>query len=284
MRHAPKDPNQLLTVEGIQAVRDMVRDEIVPYLDQSNKGQVYAVIPSVVSRAVKTREIFEEELEANLVGENYQMLDVKDLESIKAFNNAETDKKLVITNLQPQHMIGYRDSKLDSWIGQFLELEKQLGVPDTLIGKLWIATPEELPQVQAEILKINPDIDLDKLNPALFNITPEQEAIEQIQWMIRILRIAEKQLPNKPVEIIAISHNVLIDFAAIALLGRELTTENLNELGGVRNFLEKHEVFIEGNQVNVSFRGETHQYSLTDLNQLTNTLKEKSEDRKASWS
>jgi len=284
MRHAPKDPNQLLTVQGIQEVRDMVRNEIVPHLNQSNKGQVYAVIPSVVSRAKKTREIFEEELEALLDNENYQMVEGKDLESIKAFNNAETDKKLVITNLQPQHMIGYRDSKLDSWVDQFLELEKQLGVPDTLIGKLWIATSEELPQVQAEILKINPDIDLDKLNPALFNITPEQEAIEQIQWMIRILRIAEKQLPDKPVEIIAVSHNVLIDFAAIALLGRELTTENLHELGGVRKFLEEHSVSIKESKVNVSFRGQISQYSVEDLNQLTNNLKEKSEVRKASWS
>ena len=62
----------------------MVRKEIIPHLNQSNKGQVYAVIPSVVSRAKKTREIFEEELESNLDGENYQMVEVKDLESIKA--------------------------------------------------------------------------------------------------------------------------------------------------------------------------------------------------------
>ena len=33
---------------------------------------------------------------------------------------------------------------------------------------------------------------------------------------------AEKKLPDKPVEIIAVSHNVLIDFAAIALLGLSL--------------------------------------------------------------
>lgn len=285
MRHGEKDPQGGLSEKGVEDIKNYVKEDLMHRIENFPEGTVIVFFPSNVGRAKDTRTVFEEELGGLFEQdpEHYDTIDIQDVDKVKDFAGKK-EKKILITNAGEQTPIGYKDSKVDPWIGEFTRREKDFEKDDDMIGKLWLSTEKEIDALRQEIVKQYPDIDPDDLKPSNFHDTPEHEAAEQIRWMLRLLKISNKHFPENPVKIFATSHNVLTDFASMKLLDMPLTRESLEELGGnVRDFLESHSVDIQGDKVVVKFRDQTNEFDIDKLENILEELKQESEDRRKMW-
>jgi len=285
MRHGEKDPQGGLSDKGVEEIKKYVREDLIHQIKNYPDGTVVVFFPSNVGRAKDTRTVFENELDDLFEDdpEHYDVVDIQDVDKIENFAGNK-EKKLLITNASHQTRIGYKETRVDPWINEFSRREKDFKKNDDMIGKLWLATNEEIENLKEEIAEKYPDVDQKDLKPSNFKDTPEHEAAEQIKWMLRLLQIANKHFPENPVKIFATSHNVLTDFAAMKLLDIPLTRQSLEELGGnVRFFLEPHSVDIQGDKVVVKFRDKINEFDASRLESILNELKEESEARQKMW-
>ena len=110
-----------------------------------------------------------------------------------------------------------------------------------------------------------PEVDINDIKPSNFFETPEDDAEKKIRFMIKTLKIAQKYFPDNPVKIFGISHSVRSDFAAMKLLGINISAKAFEEIGGARDYLESHKVTIKDGKVIVSFRGQQNEFSVDEL-------------------
>ncbi|MCK5511044.1 hypothetical protein KAI65_05930 [Candidatus Parcubacteria bacterium] len=136
---------------------------------------------------------------------------------------------------------------------------------ENLIAKLWAAQPEEIDMIKQEVKEQYPEVDINDIKPSNFFETPEDDAEKKIRFMIKTLKIAQKYFPDNPVKIFGISHSVRSDFAAMKLLGINISAKAFEEIGGARDYLESHKVTIKDGKVIVSFRGQQNEFSVDEL-------------------
>lgn len=273
-RHGNKGPDGNLSEEGKEKIKEQTA-EIIKEIELSPEGTIIGFVPSNIGRTQETRDKFEEEITKNFENKDeYEILDINQADEIKAA--IEKKKKVLIKGFAYSSLLGFKPGK---GIGkEWQRLIKTYKIDENLVGRIWAANPEELKKIQEE----NPEINSQDIKPSNFTQTPEELTANQLKWMKRVLDIS-REFTNSPVKLYGISHNFSTDFAALKLLGKQLDAKTIEESGGGRNFLESHQVRIEGGKIYVSYRGMEREFDESELEDIIKNLKEESKQRKEMW-
>ncbi len=277
IRHGAKEGRDLSEV-GVEQAKQKAQ-EILDLIDKMPKGAVLNIIPSNVGRAVETRNVIEQELNELCQGrDDIELISVQDIPRIEAAKD-NFDKKYVITEIQPQKLLGFTEKTPSS--AAFLEYEKEFG--EDFVGKIWMARKNEFEEIRQEIGQEFPDKTTIEFNPSDFVSTPEEAAMRYLRLMRRMDEIMRKYFPNQELRSVNVGHNVAADFMVMAAMDLSLDYEHFKRFGEkFRQPIESSEVVIEEDTLKVSYRGQEEVVE-KDLKQIIEELKTKSEERKEEW-
>jgi broad specificity phosphatase PhoE len=279
VRHGEKQGEKLSEV-GVGQAKEKAR-ELLDEIKTSPNGSIFYIMSSNVGRAIETRDIIENELKILAQEEQgIEFISVQDIKRIKQVKG-DKSKKYIITDIQPTTALGFNE-RTPSLLA-FLKFKTIYKNNEDLIGKTWAAKPEELEGLKDKIRQEIPDLDVSQINPKEFEETPEEAALKYICLMRRMAEITEKYFPNHPFKCLQIGHNLSADFAAIAILGRDISIESIEKIGGkFRQFLESAYFEVRGGKIVTKYRDqEVEQYK--NLDEIIEDLKKASEERKRWW-
>lgn len=279
IRHGEKHGEDL-SEAGIEQSKIKARD-LLEEIEASPEGSVFYAMPSNIGRAIETRDVIETELKTaaqNIQG--IEFISVQDIERIKQAKG-DKSKKYVITGIQPSTVLGFNE-KTPS-LSAFLKFKQAYKNNEDLVGKTWAARTSEIRKLKEEIKVKNPDLDISGINPKEFEKTPEEAALKYIRLMKRMAEITEKHFPDHPWKGLQVGHNISADFSALAMLGKDISVQSIEELGGkFRQFLESaHFEFKEGKTMAKYRDQEVEQEK--DLDEIIQDLEKASEERKKEW-
>jgi len=279
VRHGEKRGEELSEV-GIEQAKEKAK-ELLGEIKASPDGSVFYAMSSNVGRAVETRDVIETELK-NLAQEEQgiEFISIQDVEKIKQIKG-DKSKKYIITDIQPSTALGFNERTPS--LPAFLKFKKTYKNNEDLIGETWAAKPEELESLKEKIRQEIPDLDVSEINPKEFEETPEEAALKYIRLMRRMAEITEKYFPDHPWKGLQIGHNLSADFAAIAMLGKDISVESVENLGGkFRQFLESAHFEIKEGKIVARYRGQEAEQE-KDLDKIIEDLEKASEERKKGW-
>ncbi len=279
IRHGHKE-GEGLSAKGIEQAREkagMMLEEI----DEAPEGTVTYIMTSNVGRAVATRDAIEASLKDRTQGrEDIEFVSVQDIEGIKRIKDEPT-KKVVVTELQPTTALGFNERTPS--LKAFLKYKKEYKNDEDLIGMTWIAKPEEIDRLKEKAKERLPDYDVDSIKPSEFIETPEEAAAKYIRLMKRMTEITEKHFPGRPWKSLHVGHNMSADFAAAALMKKDLSLKTIEELGGkFRNFMESATFEVKDGKLITRYRDEEVENEVS-LDDVIQDLEKKSEERKKQW-
>lgn len=281
IRHGEKQ-GENLSEAGVEQTKAKAK-EFLDEIERAPEGTVFYIMPSIVGRAVATRDILESELN-NLAqeqkSENIEFISVKNTERIGEVKG-DMSRKYVITELPPSALLGFKEKT--SSIPAFLKFKKLYKNNEDLVGKTWVARPEELASLKERIKQEFPDLDIEGIDPKVFIETPEKAALKYILLMKKVAEITEKHFPGHPYKGLFVGHNLSADFAAMALLGKDISVESAEELGGkFRGFLESSYFEMKDGKICFMYRDQEKEQE-KDLNEVIHQLKEASKKRNKGW-
>jgi len=202
------------------------------------------------------------------------------LEKIKQARE-DKSKKYIVYEIQPSSLLGFNE-KTPS-IPAFLKYKKLYKNNEALIGETWAAKPDEIEELKEKVKQEFPDLDVSKIQPNEFKETPEEVALKYIRHMKRMDEITEKYFPGRPWKSLQVTHNFSMDFAAIAILGKDISLESIRELGGkLAQYLESVYWEINGEKIIAKYRDQEIEHKKT-LDEIIESLKKASEIRKSEW-
>ena len=279
VRHGEKQGEELSEV-GIEQSKIKAR-ELLKEIKESPDGSVFYAMSSNVGRAVETRDVIETKL--RILAEGEQDIEFISVQDVKKINQAKDDKskKYIITGLQPSTALGFNERTPS--LPAFLKFKKAYKNNEDLIGETWAAKSSELESLKEKIKQKIPDLEVSEINPKEFDETPEEAALKYIRLMKRMAEITEKYFPNHPWKGLQIGHNLFADFAALAMLGRDISVESIEELGGeFRQFLESAYFELKDGKIVVKYRDQEVEQE-KDLDEIIQDLEKGSEERKKEW-
>jgi ElaB/YqjD/DUF883 family membrane-anchored ribosome-binding protein len=281
VRHGEKQGEEL-SKAGIEQSK-IKAQELLEEIKASPDGSVFYAMSSNVGRAVETRDVIESELKTLAEGEQDQdieFISVQDVEKIKQAKG-DKSKKYVIMGIQPSTALGFNERTPS--LPAFLKLKKAYKNNEDLIGKTWAAKSGEIEKLKEKIKQEIPDLDVSEINPKEFDETPEEAALKYIRLMKRMAEITEKYFPDHPWKGLQIGHNLSADFAALALLGKNISVESIEELGGkFRQFLESAHFELKDGKIVAKYRDQEVEQE-KDLDEIIQDLEKESEERKREW-
>lgn len=278
MRHGHKEGRNL-SEEGREAAAERGRQKFEEIRD-AEPGTVFYMITSNVGRAAETRNAAEGEVVRLAESEDdIHVASVQDRERILELAN-DDQAKIIVTEVGPTTGIGFseRDPSEEAF-GRYMDLYRR---DEDLIGLTWSARPEELAELKEMVAERVSTDAANEIDPKSFNITPEQVAMTQLRMLKRFSDLNERYFPGRPVKVMEVSHNVSLDFAAMAMMGRDINLETWKELGSsYRGFLEGASVEIVDGKLTASYR--EIQGEPTDIGDLLDGLKKKHKARLKEW-
>ncbi|HEY1074662.1 MAG TPA: hypothetical protein VGE59_03120 [Patescibacteria group bacterium] len=294
-RHLPRDNKFEITQEGPEAAQEAAR-ELAEHIRTLPDRSVITIVPSIVFRNKETRRHYEETLATELAEDSdIEFLPVKSEDGTPNSEYRETfmqtveesDKKIIVTGIQPQTLLGYRHDHEtlpdNEALSGFVYLLGELQGSEELVGKLWMCDASEFPALAQEIESRLPGVDTTKLTPGEIALTPEDFAKNYIQFLHRFYEIAKKHFPTRPFYAVNITHDFYSDFTTMAAMGKPINLQSLQEFGGsFRDFLESSEISFDGESVTTTYRGETITAPKT-FKEIIEELSIASESRKEMW-
>ncbi|MES2223342.1 MAG: hypothetical protein V4469_00250 [Patescibacteria group bacterium] len=280
VRHGDKDKAGNLSEEGVQQSKEKAL-VFVEEIKSAPPGSVFYVLPSNVGRATETGRTIESELEEILQNDpNVEFISVHDVSKIEAAKG-DFSKKFIIKELYPTSSIGFKNDT--DYVPAWIDYKKKLGNDEYNILMLWASRPEEMGKTREEMQTKFPDLDVSTLNPKDFIRTPETEALNYLFLSKRMAEITEKYFPGHPFKNIQVGHNP-VDYAVLALMGKDITAENLRELqnGKSRDFLESSKFEERNGSIIVKYRDHEVEREI-ELKDIIKKLEEQSKERQESW-
>lgn len=299
-RHAPKidapdssgkydTHGQTIDVEQSREGAERFARSILESLTQDPEGTVLALEPSNIARTEQTRSLVVEELK-KLIEESSDV-ELRELgaerEAAKPtleYIQSHPEKKFIIPDVRGSWLIGFREQ--DPFTETINKWKGLLDGNEHLIGKLWAARRDELPKLLEQIHGAGIDVPPDALQPKEFGATPESQVIRQLRWMEGMKRIGDEHFPGRNLRLEAISHNLRSDYAALALLGHDISLASIDEhLGGeFRKPFERSSVrFNEDGSVHVEFKEMSRDYTAEEFAELERHIREGSAARLEEW-
>lgn len=229
---SPEGEKNPLPLEGII----QAQAEGVKLADQIKETPPNTVFLGYTSNQPRTKEadfIFGQEL--SVVSKNlpdskvFDMAKEESLENISKEVNDNIDKVIIINSLEDK-ILGIRDK----W--NMKELEDKISELGELgFLKEWSDSIET-----QELVGLSP-----------------QDIKEEFQaWIKEQMEEIRKFFPDRPVIISGIGHSVELDTAIVALMGKDLTSKNFEEMGGVINTMEGAKIIIDGSgNGTIEYRG-----------------------------
>lgn len=279
VRHGDKKGNDLSEL-GVEQAREKAA-ELWQEIQEAPPGTVFYTMSSNVGRAVQTRNTIEQVLKELATGSpDVSVLSVHDVQDPKG-DQRDMSKKYLVTDTQPQRALGFTDATPS--IPEFLRLKALYKNDENLIGLSWAATSDEISELHARVETQLPGTPTTNIHPRNFNETPEEAALLYLRLMKRMTDITEKYFPGHHSKSLHVGHNLSADFAAMALLGKDISMNSVDELGGkFRDFLEKATYEIRDNKVIASYRDQSAEQEVP-LENIINQLEEASKKRRTSW-
>jgi hypothetical protein len=279
VRHGEKQGEEL-SEAGIGQAKEKA-GKLLDEIKNAPDGAVFYAMSSNVGRAVETRNVIEEELKDLARGnQEIEFISVHDVEKIEQAKG-DKSRKYVITDIQPSAALGFNERTPS--IPAFLKYKKLYKNDEDLIGKTWAARQSEIVKLKKKIKQEMPELDVSNISPKEFEETPEETALKYVRLMRRMAEITEKYFPGHPWKGLQIGHNLSADFAAIALLGKDISVESIERLGGkFREFLESAYFEINGGKTVAKYRGQHTEQEKT-LDEIIANLEKASEARKEEW-
>lgn len=279
VRHGDKKGEDL-SEAGIERAKKKA-EALFEEIRQSPPGTVLYLMPSNIGRAIETRNVMEQQLiELAQTDDSIEFISVHDAEKIKEAAG-RMDKKYVITEIQPSLALGFnKDKKYIEGFQKYRELYKG---NEEFIGLTWAAHAHELDGLRQKIKEQMPEVDVDTIKPADFRETPEEVAITYVRFMRRMAELTNQHFPGHPWKGVHVGHNIASDFAAIGLLGRDISVATVEELGGkFREYIEPAHFELEDGKISASYRN-LHNEQEIDLESVITDLEMKAEIRRKEW-
>lgn len=279
MRHGHKEGEDL-SEKGKNQAKEKAKALLVE-IRQSEAGTIFFVMPSNVGRAKETRDIIETELRQLAASDSeVAFIDVNDIAQLEAVKGNFT-KRYIITGIQPSRALGLHfETKMQK---TYEDLRSDIK-DENLVAKMWIAKPQEVSTVQTEIRdKVVKSIPLEKLHPKVFDGTPEEAALHHIRLMKALQSLKQKYFPSHSSKALQVNHSPHADFAFMALAGKELSLQTVEEMGGkFRDFLETAHIDLEDEGITVEYRGKRF-INKASLNQVIEALGKQADERRREW-
>lgn len=263
----PQDPEDrtFLTYRGTRKTHDLT-NEIYEDVTLSPRGRICLFTGSPSGRTMETMTVIEERVD--------DLLKRDQPKGIKILKTGNIDA-LVSENIDPQstYFVFVREGaeKIAPFENKMLGVvSKAYG--DTMAEMLWFAKPGELPDLPKGIKQKD------------FEIPPEEIIDRIVAYYEQLIDLVNQKFPDRQVDIHNISHNMILDAAAIRMLGMEISAASVKKLGGkARESLETSEISIISNELTVKFRGLENKLSIEDLKNLREVLKKESAERREQW-
>lgn len=280
IRHGDKGADGNLSEVGENQAIEKA-EQIYQQITEAPVGSIIYAVPSSVGRAVQTRDILEERLRELCADcDDVVFVSVQDKEALEHVR-AETDKKVVVVDIQPQRLIGF-DAKT-SYIPAWKENTARFGGNEYYTMLTWAALPDEIETVRAEVAEKIPIAEMIAIDPSRFVQTPEEEAIKYLRLSRRFSEISKKHFPDRTSISLQVGHNVA-DFATLALLGKQISAESIREVlaGNSRDFLESARFEERDGEMLVTYRDHLGHQEIR-FDELIERLERESEERKSMW-
>ncbi len=281
IRHGHKQGEQL-SEKGREEALEKAK-EIYGNIESLPQSAVVCLFSSNIGRSIDTKNTIEGELRNIMSGdENTEFIAINDVEKIKELAN-DLSKRIVITETAPQTSLSWKTTEEHPADEAFDKYKKRYGTEDAA-GKVWIARENELPALKEEFRAKYPEVDSEDIKPSEYKMTPEEFVISFLKFFERVNESAKKNFPERPVYIVAVSHNFNADFLTLALLDMPLSVASINELGGdFRGFVESSKFTIKDNEISSEYRGKEVESHKT-IDDIRKDLQSGMEERKAEWS
>ena len=279
VRHGDKEGSGL-SEKG----REQAREKAKSYyreIQESEPGTVFYLIPSIVERAVETRNLIEEELRQQAQGNSeIEFISVQDLERIKQ-SQGDITKKYVITELQPSTPIGFKDST--EYMPAWNRHAKLFNKEEYYIVSSWIARKSEMQELEADVSGKYPEA-VGKVKPDEFGMTPEEQAIKTLRLAARLGQLTEKYFLGHDYRCIQVGHSGLSDISMLPTLGQEINYTNYKRISGEqgRRPLESSHFRSDNGKILARYR-ENEAVVEKNLDEIIKDLEKASEERKKEW-
>ena len=279
IRHGHKEGDGL-SAKGVEQAKEKA-GAMLEEIDNAPDGTVTYIMTSNVGRAVATRDNIEASLRDRTQDrEDIDFISVQDKEAIERVK-ADPSKKIVVTELQPTMALGFNERTPS--IPAFLKYKKGYKNDEDLIGMTWVAKPEEMDKLKEIVKERLPDYDVDSIQPSEFKETPEEAALKYVRLMKRTAEITEKHFPGRPWKTLHVGHNLSADYAAVALMRKDISLETVEKTGGkFRDFLESSNFEVKEGKLIARYRDEEVENEVS-LDDVIKDLERKSEQRKQEW-
>lgn len=280
IRHGHKQ-GEHLSEQGREEAIEKAK-EIYGNLESLPQSAVVCLFSSNIGRSIDTKNAIEGELRNIMSGdENTEFIAISDVEKIRELAN-DLSKRIVITETAPQTSLSWKTSEEHPADEAFDKYKKRYGTEDAA-GKVWIAREDEIPTLKEEFKEKYPEVDSEDIKPSEYRMTPEEFVISFLKFMERVNESAKKNFPDRPVYIVAVSHNFNADFLTLALLDMPLNLSSINELGGsFRGFVESSKFTIKDEGISSEYRGKEVESDKT-IEDIRKDLQVGMEERKREW-
>lgn len=281
-RHGHKDAEGNLSTEGIlaaQAEAGVIFERILA----ADKGTIFYVVPSNVSRSQETRGVIESSL-VKLLNECSDGTIVLHKFDDRLAPKLSRDNKYILTDLPPNESIGFQSN--DSTNNLFATYKELFKNEEEFVAKSWVAQAYELTELQEDIKRAFPTLTKEEygsVKPSRWDKTPEEVAIQHLQAIEQVTLTLNSLYPEFKLVGTYIGHAPAVDFVAMSTLGQEITLGNYKKINGLRNFLESSSMQIDqGQMTSASFRGRSL-VNPVSLEEVVARLNAQSRARKARW-
>lgn len=281
-RHGEKKGEEL-SENGEEQAREKAKSLLVE-IEAAPNGSVFFIMPSIVGRAKMTRDIIESTLEQLIhekKAEDIVFISIKDIEKIKEAKD-DFGKKFIITDLQPSTPLGFKIDK-PVYSPVYTSLRDMFKGDENYTGMTWAARRDEIGPLREKVGKEFPEIELNNVDPKKFGEPPEDAALRYLRLIKRMTELTEQFFPGHPWKSMYVGHAPSVDFASMAIMGKDISIRTIEELGGkFRDFLESARFELKDGKIIAKFRDQETEIE-KDLDAVIEELKLKSADRKKEW-
>ncbi len=284
IRHSNKQKGGL-SPEGVENSKKKGA-ELFEEIIASEPGTIFYFYSSPVPRAVQTKEILESTIQALALEKGAPIIFIND-DGRDKFDVSDSNKWYVVIFSEPDPKLdyGFIEDSVSSDIG-FENCRLTLGAKykSDIVSRVWVAWPHEMSLLREQIKKDYPDItdeEIDRLKPKEFE-PPEKAAIQQLEGIRSSLEAMEKDFPSKRLRGVYIMHAPRIDYVLLGMMGREISLESINQLGGFRDFLEGCSFEWDDEKLIIVYRNESIESKLT-FEDAIKFLTIQMEKRQAAW-
>lgn len=275
----PEDKTTI-TYEGIRTSHDFA-NEIFEKANRSKGKSVYLFISSPMGRTLETQAVIRDRIEQLSKRDGSNQAEVVSVENIlDTLNEDLPDKKSVFMfQTQGAEDLGAISSPILGKVGKFFQDE-------TINEMLWYAKPDEIEGLKQELISEKPESRelIEHIESADYQTPPEEVVIRILDFYKKLIESVKKISQDRDVNIICISHNLILDATTISLLGKEISANSVKELGKkAREPLEGSHISISDDKLTIKHRGHEKSINLADLEQLIHDLEQKLIERKKDW-